>query len=75
MNLTNPQREQTYTPRCPNCNTDLTGTAKNFGSPAEGDYIVYVCPTCAVYFGTQLDALVYQPTWEPRRGALHQHHR
>ena len=70
MNLTDPQREQTHAPRCPNCNTDLTGKTKNWGSPSEGDYIVYLCPTCADYFGTPLDAMIYQPIWELRPAKL-----
>ena len=50
MNLTNPKREKTQKPTCPNCGTDLTGNTRNWGSEHEGDYIVYNCPTCAEYF-------------------------
>lgn len=63
MDLTNPQREKTQKPTCPNCGTDLTGSARNWGSPDEGDYIVYQCQTCADYFGSPLDGMVYQPEW------------
>jgi len=69
MDLTNPQREKTQKPVCPNCNTDLTGTARNWGSRSEGDYIVYQCKTCADYVGSDLDGMVYQPEWTPRPAA------
>ena len=66
MNLTNPKREKTQKPTCPNCGTDLTGNTRNWGSEHEGDYIVYNCPTCAEYFETALDAMVYNPAWVER---------
>jgi hypothetical protein len=70
--MTNPKRERAEKPVCPNCQTDLTGKSKNWGSRAEGDYIVYHCPTCAEFFGSDLDGMVYHPEWVGRldkRGA------
>ena len=64
--MTDPKREKTQKPTCPNCNTDLTGSARNWGSKSEGDYIVYHCPTCAEYFGSNSGAMVYTPTWVER---------
>ena len=66
MNMTKPDQEKTQKPVCPNCHTDLTGSVKNWGSKREGDYIVYHCPTCAEYFGSDGDAMVYTPTWVKR---------
>lgn len=66
MNLTDPEREAKECPCCPNCWTDLTGETHDFGSPDEGEYIAYVCPTCAAYFGTLGDAMVYHPIWSDR---------
>lgn len=57
-------------PVCPVCGTDLTGKTKNWGSRAEGDYIVYHCPTCAEYAGRDIEAMVYAPDWEPRAVGL-----
>jgi hypothetical protein len=65
--MTNPRREKTHKPICPNCHTDLTGTARNWGSAEEGDYIVYQCKACADYWGSDLDGMVYQPEWVTRR--------
>jgi hypothetical protein len=68
MNLTDARREQREQPRCPNCQTPVV--AKDFGSPSEGEYIVYVCPWCAEIFGNEADALVYQPAWVARLAQL-----
>ena len=66
MDMTNLRREKTHKPICPNCHTDLTDSTRNWGSPDEGDYIVYQCQTCADYFGSDLDGMVYQPEWVTR---------
>jgi hypothetical protein len=66
VNLTSPQREKTHQPKCPNCDTHCT--KKDFGSRAEGEYIVYFCQTCADYLGGDSNGIVYQPVWDERPG-------
>ena len=64
MNLTNPDREKTQQPTCPECGSALT--TENFGSAGEGDYIVYACPTCAEIHGSKSDSIVYEPIWKDK---------
>ena len=64
MNLTNPDREKTQQPTCPECGSALT--TENFGSAGEGDYIVYACPICAEIHGSKGDSIVYEPIWKDK---------